>query len=229
MKGPLSLTFKDSDYAVIDGVFDSDSFTKFVHYFNKLDFAYRSLTGWQKVWRLSDGLILSSSPYYASRAPHDSMMDALNVMVGSLAVQYFAPIVGKNGEDWDDYFLTPYIYSSGTKISWHNDLGYTGAAIFYAHEKWDPNWGGELLVAKTNPKKMVSFPDPIDRSGLAPILNEYGLGTYLSPLPNRIVFTKGGIWHSINRVDPVAGDALRCSVVAFFYKRNADAQIQKQT
>ena len=62
------------------------------------------------------------------------------------------------------------------------------------------------------------FDNQINRNGGTKLLNHYGMGLYVSPLPNRIVFTKGKTWHCINRVDQSAGDNVRCSVVAFFLK-----------
>lgn len=217
------LTSKDDDFAVLDNLLDEDTYNKFCSFYNDLDFAYRSLTGWQKVWRVSDGLILSGPPYYAFKSPHNSMMDIIGTLIDKLVDQHFDYIVGKRNVDWDDYFMTPYIYPTGTKISWHNDHGYSGAAIFYTHRFWDPNWGGELFIAKTSKDSHYYSPDSIDRTSLIPLLNNYGMGSYISPLPNRMVFTKGSTWHSINRVDPVAGDALRCSIVTFFYKRKKNA------
>jgi hypothetical protein len=76
-------------------------------------------------------------------------------------------------------------------------------------------------VAKTPPPEQVSSNIPEDqmtREYVAPLINAYGMGVYASPLPNRMVFTKGSAWHSINRVDQAAGDNVRCSVVAFFLK-----------
>lgn len=220
----MKLVYKDDKYAILDNVLEDAIFKQFGHYFNSLDFAYRSLTGWKKVWRISDGQILAGTPYYASKGPHNCMMDPMINIIGTLATQHLEPIVGKKGEDWDDYFLTPYIYPAGTKISWHNDHGWAAAAIFYTHNFWDPNWGGELFLAKTDPnyesKIQMEDSDAVQRAYLPKLLNEYGVGQYIAPLPNRIVFTKGKVWHCINRVDPVAGDALRSSIVAFFYKRN---------
>lgn len=224
----MKLISRDDNHAVLDGVLEDGVFDKFSSFFNNLDFAYRSLTGWQKVWRVSDGLILAGPAYYAFKAPHNCMMDLLGSIVGTLAEQHLESIVGKKGEDWDDYFMTPYIYPVGTKISWHNDYGYSAAAIFYTHRVWNPNWGGELLLAKTSPEKEKESVciDTVDRGSLVPLLNEYGVGNYISPLPNRLVFTKGKTWHSINRVDPSAGDALRNSVVTFFYKRKKEDAVR---
>lgn len=218
----MLLTTKDENnkYAVLDKVLDDSMFLQFSSYFNSLDFAFRSMTGWQKVWKVSDGQVLAGPPYYNSKAPFGVMMDVLNTVIGALAEQHLQSIVGKKNEDWDDFFLTPYIYPCNTKISWHNDYGYTAAAIFYTHKIWNPGWGGELFVAKTSVEeeaKNANF-DSSDRNSINPILNQFGMGTYIAPLPNRLVFTKGGVWHSINRVDQSAGDAMRCSIVAFFTK-----------
>jgi hypothetical protein len=216
----MNLVSKSDEHAVLDNVFEKDIFEKFHYYFNSLDFAYRSMTGWQKVWRISDGLVLAGAPFYASKHPYNCMMDSIIRVIGNLAEQHFANVVGKKEEDWNEYFLTPYIYPAGTKISWHNDFTYSGAAIFYTHKFWNPNWGGELFLAKTSQRTEEANPirDSIDRDSLVPLLNEYGMGSYFSPLPNRLIFTKGKVWHSINRVDSTAGDAVRSSIVAFFVK-----------
>lgn len=218
----MKLTVKDPRMAVVDDVFEAPVFTDFWRFFNTLDFAYRSMTGWQKVWRINDGQILAGMPYYQSQFPFNCPMDWLSQIILQLARDHLQDIVGKEGEDWKDILYTPYIYPSGTKISWHDDYGYSAAAIFYPHLEWNPHWGGELLIAKTPDPE--SIPDTkvdnnlMTRDQYAPLLNAYGMGTYISPLPNRIAFTSGKVWHSINRVDQAAGDHMRCSVVAFFLK-----------
>lgn len=218
----MKLTSKDNYHAIVDEVFEPDVFRSFWDYFNNLDFAYRSMTGWQKVWRISDGQILASAPNYHSQAPFNSPMDLLHQTVLGLAKQHLEEIVGKEGEDWKELFFTPYIYPTGTKISWHDDYGYTGACIFYPHQEWGANWGGELMIARTPATTEVkadnSPPDVMTRKYIDPMLNHYGMGVYVSPQPNRMVFTSGKVWHSINRVDQSAGDHVRCSVVGFFTK-----------
>ena len=47
-------------------------------------------------------------------------------------------------------------------------------------------------------------------------LSAHGFGTYVTCKPNRLVLTRPGVWHSINRVDDDAGDHCRASVVGFF-------------
>lgn len=227
----MQVTATDNkEYAILDGVLEENVFKEFHSFFhNDLDFAYRALTGWQKVWKISDGLILSGPPFHNSKSPHNNMMDVLGQIISILAEKHFSNILGTKGVDWDDFFMTPYIYPVGTKISWHNDYKYAGAAIFYAHNFWDPNWGGELFLAKTKKSipsledtKKDSFSNAIfkNRAGLTSHLNDVGMGTYISPLPNRMAITKGQVWHSINRIDESAGDVVRSSIVTFFVKKN---------
>jgi Rps23 Pro-64 3,4-dihydroxylase Tpa1-like proline 4-hydroxylase len=213
----MKLICQDNNHAVLDEVFNQEVFSSFWNYFNTLDFVDRSVNGWVNVWRLTDGRILAGRPFYHSEYPSNSPMDYVTFTIHSLATQYFKDIVGKEGEDWNEILLTPYLYATGTKISWHDDSSYTGACIFYPHKDWNPNWGGELLIAKTDEENFQGV-DQILHENVKPILNKYGMGNYVSPLPNRMVFTKGKVWHSINRVDQCAGDHVRCSVVAFFMK-----------
>ena len=218
----MKLTTKDSQLAVVDEVLSPEMFNHFWSYFNGLDFAYRSMNSWQKVWRINDGQILCGTGQYGSKAPFNSPMDWIHQTVLALAEQHFEDLVGKKGEDWQDILLTPYIYPAGTKISWHDDYGYTGACIFYPHKVWNPHWGGELFVAKTpKPQDIQGIniqSEFMTREYVAPLLNAYGMGNYVAPLPNRMAFTSGKTWHSINIVDEAAGDNVRCSVVVFFLK-----------
>lgn len=222
----MILLAKETNYAVVDQVFEESVFKDFWKYFNSLSFAYRSMTGWQKVWKISDGQILASSPTYHSQAPFNSPMDLFHKTVMFLAKEHFKSIVGKEGEDWNELFFTPYIYPSGTKISWHDDCGYTGACIFYPHQEWSANWGGELMLAKTPAASDIKgndvVPNMMTRKHIDPLLNHYGMGAYIAPLPNRLVFTSGKVWHAINRVDQTAGDNVRCSIVGFFTKEKPD-------
>ena len=221
----MKVTAKDSSLAVLDEIFEPDIFKQFWDYFNGLEYAYRSSTAWHKVWRINDGQLLASLSSYHSKAPFGNPMDWIDHMVTGLAAQ-LEDVVGVKGKDWNDVIYTPYIYPAGTKISWHNDSDYTGACIFYPHPEWNPYWGGELFVAKTpsleESKELVlakskkSVADTMTRGHIAPILDAFGMGHYIAPLPNRMVFTSGNVWHAINRVDPAAGDNVRCSIAAFF-------------
>lgn len=209
----MKVTAKDSSLAVLDQVFEPDRFKHFWNYFNGLEYAYRSSTSWHKIWRINDGQLLSSLSSYHSKAPFESPIDWIDSLVTGLAAQ-LEDIVGIKGKDWNDVIYTPYICPTGAKISWQNDI--TGSCVFYPHPEWNPFWGGELFVAKT--------PSSDDSSNgkssghITPILDVFGMGHYISPLPNRMVFTSGGVWHSTNRVDSAAGEHVRCSITAVFLR-----------
>lgn len=223
----MILTLNEKSIGVVDEVYDADAFLKLHNHFNLLDYSHNFINGWIKVWRLNDGYIVGSNPVEKKDMPSNTAFDWIDSTVSYLAKNYFEDVVGKEGEDWTNIVYRSYIYPTGSKISWHDDVGYSGACIFYWHQEWSPFWGGELLVAKTPPaeesEKIVhqnplSASDHVNRSFVNGILNKYGMGSYFTPLPNRMIFTSGSLWHSINRVDQAAGDKNRCSVVCFFKK-----------
>jgi hypothetical protein len=116
---------------------------------------------------------------------------------------------------WGSLILRSYLYPRGTKLNWHNDLGYKAASIFYVHPEWSGTWGGELMIART--PEGVNLPPPhLDHKAEDKFLETFGIGTYITCKPNRLVLTRAGVWHSINRVDNDAGDHARASVVGFY-------------
>ncbi len=223
----MKCNLKTDEIAIFDEIFDSKGFKHFVSYFNRLPFVFRQSQGWLKIWRISDGQILSSPESYYTKMPTNTPIDWIHNTVYHIAKNYLQDICGEEGKDWDEIVYTPYIYPEGTKISWHDDHGYSAACIFYCHEEWSPHWGGELMVAKTPPFDSVldgvEPDDEVSRKYTNKLLNTYGYGTYISPVPNRMAFTKGSVWHGINRVDKSAGDHMRASVVAFFKKSDRPA------
>ena len=217
----MKLTAKTDDYAVFDEVLEKDKYDAFVKYFCEQDF-HKSSGKLEKVWRICDGDFYAGEYRNSLNAPFKDHYDLLHAYVKVLIKDHVPAIVGKEGEDWSNISFRPYIYPQGTRISWHNDAGYAAACIFYCHKNWNPSWGGELMVAKTpnNEGKLVTNYSPdnaLSRNNVKPILDYYGFGTYISCLPNRLVFTRGRVWHTINRVDKDAGENLRCSVVGFFH------------
>lgn len=77
-----------------------------------------------------------------------------------------------------DFELRPYRYPSGSSISWHNDPHMRMTFILYTHSRWDPNWGGNLLI-KTGD----------DRHGV-----------FIEPKPNRIVLISKHTSHSVTPI-----------------------------
>jgi Rps23 Pro-64 3,4-dihydroxylase Tpa1-like proline 4-hydroxylase len=138
--------------------------------------------------------------------------------------------VGSYGKDWAYFFSRSYIYPAGCGLSWHRDNEHnaTGAFVYYAHPYWDPQWGGEFLVASLKTKEAV-FPKTktyegqekflgshMENSHEIPILMEEGVGTYILPKPNRLVFLTSGVIHCIKKVEAAAGNKLRGTIQGFF-------------
>lgn len=114
---------------------------------------------------------------------------------------------------WNHLRLHFQVAGAGVKLRWHLDGHCAGAFTWYAHRRWEPNWGGELLIpAGDAPKKLPrlhcwskGFLDGVD----------VGTGLYIAPKPNRCVVLAPGVLHGVTRVDSDAGDNVRLGVVGF--------------
>lgn len=198
------------DFVVYDDVLTPDQFEAVWSAVQHEEYLMPHVAGWSKVWRLTDGVCLGGRDYDTSKSAPEGYVSLMSSMFANMAAAHPAVIPG-----WDRITIRPYLYPRGTKLSWHNDFGYAGAAIFYVHPEWASTWGGELMIARTPP--CDGFPPPhLDHKQEDRFLAAYGTGTYITCKPNRLVLTRAGVWHSINRVDDDAGDHCRASVVGFF-------------
>jgi hypothetical protein len=199
-----------SDFVVYDDVLEQEQFLSVWQAVQAEDYSMPHIGGWSKVWRLTDGACIGSKNYETENAPFNNYMDLMLFLVKNAAAA--SPQIITN---WKTLTLRSYLYPRGTKLSWHNDLGYEGAAIFYIHPEWGSTWGGELMIASTPPD--FSLPAPhLDHKEEDKFLSLHGMGTYITAKPNRLVVTRPGVWHSINRVDDDAGDHCRATIVGFF-------------
>lgn len=197
------------DFVIYDQLMEQDQFVQIWQAVQLDDYAVPHINGWSKVWRVTDGSPIGSKSYETKDTPFNNYMDAMNFYISKIAKMH-PDIV----PEWESLILRSYIYPRNTKLSWHNDMGYKAAAIFYVHPEWASTWGGELMIAKTSDYKIS--PPHLDHREEDKFLEQFGLGTYITCKPNRLVLTKGGVWHSINRVDADAGDHCRVCVVGFF-------------
>lgn len=198
------------EFVVYDDVLDVEQLDLVWKAVQAEEYAMPHMSGWSKVWRATDGCPIGSRNYESSSKPFGNYMDAMDFYISS-AAKTNPKII----PSWETLMLRAYVYPRGTKLGWHNDLGYKAAAIFYVHPEWASTWGGELMLAKT--PESGDFPPPhLDHRVEDRFLEKYGMGTYVTCKPNRLVLTRAGVWHSINRVDPDAGDHCRASVVGFF-------------
>ena len=200
---------ENDDFVIFDDVMEQQQFEEVWKAVQSEEYLNPHINGWSKVWRMTDGSPLGSRDYDTLNAPFNNYMDLMQFFIVNAAkTQNFL------GE-WSKLILRAYLYPRKTKLNWHNDLGYAGAAIFYAHPEWASTWGGELMLAKTPPG--INLPAPhLDHRQEDKFLETIGLGTYITCKPNRLVITRPGVWHSINRVDEDAGDHVRTTIVGFF-------------
>lgn len=201
------------DFAVYDDVLEQPQFEALWVAVQQEEYLMPHVSGWTKVWRLTDGTCIGGKNYEAAGCPYGNYVDLMNVMFTNVATAHPGLV-----PSWASLTIRPYLYPRGTKLSWHNDLGYSGAAIFYVHPEWGSTWGGELFIAKTPPDDKY-VPPHLDHRQEDAFLATYGVGTYITCKPNRLVLTRAGVWHAINRVDADAGDHCRASVVGFFKEK----------
>ncbi|HVE13640.1 MAG TPA: proline hydroxylase [Elusimicrobiota bacterium] len=233
-------------FGVFDGLLSSEEFPLFWNYLQDEDYQYVRSGKWIKAFRTGDGDCLQGPVYLSHRVTKDQPyrpyptglgIDLLFKRVLREAAA-FEPWVGRMGRDWDYFSARPYLYPAGTGLSWHDDsLSYVGAFAFYGHPGWNVAWGGELLVADEKPRigayprrpvlgapqgKLIGF--HLDNRGQSERLLGPGLGSYVSPKPNRIVLIGRGISHAIKKTEADAGDRVRASVTGFFVKRKKGAK-----
>jgi hypothetical protein len=201
---------KTEDFVIYDEILDEKNYNNIWLHFQNEKYVYVHNNGWMRVWRSTDGSPMKGPSYELKDFPHTTYVD--NVF------NIFLEIAKHNNDilgDWNNLSISPYLYPRDTKLNWHDDGRYLGAIIYYVHPYWASTWGGELMLAKT--PKVESVPNPcLDHSFEDKFLETYGFGQYITCKPNRIVLTKKGVWHSINRVDKDAGDHCRASYVGFF-------------
>lgn len=218
----MKLTFKNSKFAIFDDVLPPDMFDMVWLHAQHENYAAALAQGnWLKVWRIGDLSPLGSTEYNWSKRPFNNYMDVIGHYFTEMA-KNCADLVG-NPSSWGELTMRSYIYPRGSKLSWHNDAEtYAGAFTYYAHPYWGSTWGGELLVAEVPPfhemKKKPQVGPHLSHEWEDEYLLEHGVGQWISPKPNRCVIMASGVYHSVNRVDPDAGDHSRVSVVGFMLK-----------
>ena len=216
----MRLVFKNNKFAIFDDVLPPDVFEQvWVHAQYEHYAPAGSSTNWIKVWRLGDSFPMGSAEYMWSKRPFNNYMDA----VGQVFTQISRNTTDIVGSDWIELTMRTYLYPRSTKLSWHNDAEtYAGAFTYYIHPKWGSTWGGELMVAEVpsfqNLKLKPKAGPHLDHEWEDEYITEHGVGQWISPKPNRCVLMSGGVYHSVNRVDPDAGDHARVSIVGFLIK-----------
>lgn len=217
----MKLVLQTPDCAVYDDVLSSAVFAAVWSFTQREDYTTPFHSGrWQKVWRVTDSYPLSGPQYVYSRRPFGNALDQAVESFLELAAAH-PEIVDASGCASIDLSMRPYLYPRGTKLSWHDDdkTVYRGAMIYYAHQRWSPHWGGELFIADPPPAAYEPLPDGphLDHSAQDEYLMQLGTGRYIVPKPNRLVLLRSDTFHMLARIDPDAGNHVRCSIAGFFH------------
>lgn len=206
--------------AVIDDLLDEDHLSALRLTLGKLRYERINRDEWLPVWRLDDGAPLQGPMQWLDAARDDNITPGLEQFVGALrgclALPEVQSVVGTQEVNWNRLGFSPWIYPVGAALSPHLDgHQYTGAFSYFFHSDWRLRWGGLLQVlGEPHPEAHVSaFGDGDLPRGRTP---DSGLGTWIIPRPNRIVFISDDVVHNISRVDQSAGDRLRLSISGFF-------------
>lgn len=208
----MKKTLQNENCVVYDEILEEDQFKNVFEHVKNEDYMMPHIEGWRKVWRLTDGFTFGGKGYDSRKGPYNNYMDLFCNLFTDLAKNH-QDLVGQ----YSYISMRSYLYPRETKLNWHNDVDYVAAVIFYVHPYWASTWGGELMLAYTPQLEKKYVPNPcLDHSFEDKFIGHYGIGQYISCKPNRIVLTKGGVWHCINRVDKDAGDHVRSSIVGFY-------------
>jgi hypothetical protein len=233
-----SVIHKELGFVIIDDILSSEEHALVWSYIQQESLEFVHQKKWVKAFRLSDGTPLRGPPYlsdpYGPDQKHKIYPTNLGIDLVINKVKELVPtfehLIGKQGIDWAYFFARAYLYPCETGLSWHrdNENAAQGAFVYYAHPEWNPQWGGEFLVApyatremkypeskiyKEEPKYLGSH---LDNAFEKEALLKEGIGTYIMPKPNRLVVLTSGVIHSINKVSQCAGNNVRATIQGFF-------------
>lgn len=230
----MNWALKTDDFAVLDEVFSAQDLESIQAYVvERAPLEYINRVSLERVFSHADGSPLHSPSVvvepeetadglrplrdapvldgpnrysYPSDCPVDKVIDWILGHAAELE-----PWLGRAVEHWKTLSAGAWVYPQGTGLDWHADDGhYTGAFAFYCHPTWKSRWSGEFMVAH--------------RPFEPPRWSESG--TFVVPRSNRMVILRGGTPHKINRVSPLAGENLRCSISGFFDVRTIAALLE---
>jgi hypothetical protein len=192
-------------------------------------------------WALDDAATLRGpcvgvGHRYDAEHPTGTPIDRLIEAILALAPE-LEPLLGARGTGWQVLGASMAIQPPGTGMTWHRDAPhYAGSYVFYAHPRWNSEWGGELLVSddRSIPEEHGIYfhrlssddagtpgpaaPAHLDNDDASALLMELGLGAFVAPRPNRLVVLRGGAPHAVAKVRAGAARGGRCSVNGFFVR-----------
>jgi 2-oxoglutarate-Fe(II)-dependent oxygenase superfamily protein len=220
----MRCTMSTPHFAVFDDFLEASELRKLWRELRREEYVFINKDVWERVYGLFDGRPLMGPGVIAGEGVSDEQRyptgRAVDLVIRAILRRRrtLEPWVGRRGSDWSTLTATPFLYPQESGLGWHDDTAQrTGAFTLYVHPTWDPGWGGELLIGSDH----TSRRRPQARSAAvfterAAAIDAMSLGTFVVPVPNRMVIVKGGVPHRINTVDRSAGAHLRTSVAGFF-------------
>lgn len=127
--------------------------------------------------------------------------------------KFFNAMQKLNPVECEKFSLMVHAYQAGAEIDWHMDYSSLSSYSYYLHSHWEPNWGGNLLVADNS--TYDEFGNNLTVFETNNSVHNPGFGTWYAPLPNRLVIIKK-VFHKVERVDQAAGSNVRTSFTGFF-------------
>lgn len=249
----MRLVRKNSQFCVFDNFLSSEDFKLVLDYIRDEEYQSVHARGWDKVFRLSDGIPLKGPAVFSDRCegideiehkayPTNTSMD---IFIKRLLrhTENFTEWIGRKSIEWEIFTAKPFLFPQGTSLSWHDDsINKTGSYIFYAHPYWNVQWGGELFVADKTVNNIKSSEMKVTDSTSEKLVgqhfdNEYenqkllevNIGHYIIPKPNQLIVLSAGNLHMINRVSPTAGNHIRCSISGFFLKARSKSVLSNDS
>jgi len=210
----------EADLKTICDQIESDTYTK-------IDL------GVDKIYRLNSGEIYKNEKKYWSKnlpwnTGYDLFMTKLIPLFNDNNLVKFIKNLNIS--------LKVHAYRPGAEIGWHQDSNSAFSYSYYCHKQWHPMWGGNLLIAnqnietknfflETNENNRIKLNDvygeiygargiTFDHSS-EKILLDPGMGSFIMPIPNRLVIINNNVFHKVERVDMSAGSNCRLSLTGF--------------
>jgi hypothetical protein len=235
----MTAVYADEQFAVFDDVLSPEQFRSYWDYCQRETYQSVHAHGRVEGFRLDDGDPLAGRLVAWPSVSLDGLIPP-GLDLGKAALKFYptgqaidavleaikahAPLVshlvGVEGKDWAGIKASPSIMPRGSGVSWHQDSGpYSGAVIFYAHPEWNVLWGGELLVADISTKCIKERRERVHRFENRAENEEMmrvGMGRFVMPRPNRLVFVAPGMRHQVAKVTPAAGNHPRVALAGFF-------------
>ena len=226
----------DGAALIVDGLLDGTEAAALWRYFRTIEFNKTHWRGFEKVFRLYDGeclvgpthtLPLNGAPPELVEAGRSRASNPLSSLIFAMLGRPEVSAFLAASESWRNLSFTSYIYPPGTGLGWHSDVKKSAAFIYYLHPEWHESWGGELLLED---QRAPAVPASLDGPGSgfrsfysSEPASTPGLGTYVAPLPGRLVLIRGGVRHTVKKVEAAAGEAFRATISGFFVDPPADS------